>query len=158
MHRYIQLLIEQLREAHSLAPLHKDQNKMSSNEIMDELEEIDRIIDEEPETPMHNIFGIDPDMFPPVEKITKEQTEALVDEILELWTVFHLGADIPENFPKAKLYPLLVKKFREPIVYFPMADTDIVFCDYEPDHCPFGTEYCTCKDFIDEINKNVDPF
>jgi hypothetical protein len=128
-------------------PVNKPQNEMSSHEIIAELEEIDRIIDEEPDKTMHNIFGIDPIIFPPVEKLSNGQAELLADEILELWQHFNIEASYPDNFPKHRLYPLLVNKFREPFLYFPMGITGIEFCDYDPSKCPFGNEYCMCKDY-----------
>ena len=147
MEKYLNQLIGDLREARKRAPVHKPQNDMSGEEIWDELEEIDRIIDEEPDVPMHNIFGIDPIMFPPVEKLTNEQAKRLAGEILELWGYFNIDAVYPDNFPLYKLYPLLVDKFKKPFLYFPMGMTGIEFCNYEPSECPFGDEYCTCKDF-----------
>ena len=32
-----------------------------------------------------------------------------------------------------------------------MGITGVEFCDYEPENCPFGDEYCTCKDMDDGI-------
>lgn len=147
MDRYISQLIEDLKSAKKWAPISKPQDEMSTSDIIAELEEIDRIIDEEPDKPMYNIFGIDPIMFPPTEKITIQQAETLADEILQLWQHFNINAVYPENFPKHKLYPLLVSKFSEPFLYFPMGITGIEFCDYDSSHCPFGIEYCTCKDY-----------
>lgn len=146
MQKYINQLIEDLRTAKKYAPIHKEQSLMSDTEICEELEEIDRIIDEEPDKPLHNIFGIDPIVFPPLEKLTDIQAQQLADEILALWGVFNIEAVYPEKFPKDKLYPLLVQKFKEPFMYFPMGQTGIEFCHYEPEECPFGNEFCMCKD------------
>ena len=164
MKRYIEQLVEDLRTAKQLAPKQKPQNEMNDEEIWDELTEIDRIIDEEPDQPLHNIFGIDPQSFPPPEKLTTEQAQMLSTEILELWAAFNIEPVYPENFPLEKLYPLLVTKFKKPFLYFPMGMTGIEFCNYEPKECPFGDEYCTCKewsydakdDFDDEA-ENFDP-
>lgn len=149
MQQYIKQLIEDLQAAHKLSPIAKQKEPETQKEIIAELEEIDRLLTEEPEKPMHNIFGIDPIMFPPIEKLQKKQAHQLVDEILELWAAFNIEAVYPKKFPKEQLYPLFVKKFKEPFIFFPMGITGIEFCDYESENCPFG-EYCTCKDFIDD--------
>lgn len=162
MKRYLLQLIEDLRAAKQLAPKQKPRDEMNEEEFWDELIEIDRIIDEEPDQPLHNIFGIDPQSFPTPEKLTNQQAQLLSAEILELWAAFNIDAVYPENFPLEKLYPLLVAKFKEPYLHFPMGMTSIEFCNYEPKECPFGEEYCMCKewsfdaqdDFSDEVEKS----
>jgi len=156
MKRYIEQLIEDLRAAKQLAPKPKPREEMNDEEIWDELIEIDRIIDEEPDRPLHNIFGIDPQSFPPSEKLTNEQAKLLSSEILELWTAFNIDAVYPENFPLEKLYPMLVEKFKKPFLYFPMGLTVIEFCHYEPEECPFGDEYCTCKEWGFEVKDDFE--
>lgn len=155
MKRYIEQLIEDLQAAKRFAPKQKPQEEMTSEEVWDELIEIDRIIDEEPDRPLHNIFGIDPAKFPPPEKLTTEQSQLLATEILELWAAFNIEASYPENFPLDKLYPMLVEKFKKPFLYFPMGITGIEFCHYEPAECPFGDEYCRCKEWGDD-NKSIE--
>ena len=147
MKRYIEQLIDDLQAAKNLVPKQKPQEEMTSGEVWDELIEIDRIIDEEPDRPLHNIFGIDPSNFPPPEKLTTKQAQLLATEILDLWAAFHIEASYPEKFPLEKLYPMLVEKFKKPFLYFPMGITGIEFCHYEPKECPFGDEYCRCKEW-----------
>jgi hypothetical protein len=159
MESYIEQLVEDLRAARKWAPVKKDRENMSDNDVMEELIEIDRIIDEEEEKPMCNIFGIDPVAFPPIEKLTYVQAELLAREILELWQYFNIDAVFPDNFPLYKLYPLLAGKFKKPFLYFPMGITGVEFCHYEPAECPFGSEYCMCKDvdiFSNQGNQTED--
>ena len=153
MERYIEQFIEDLKAAERFVPVQKPHDEMTDDEFMDELYEIDRIIEEKPDKPMHNIFGIDPAAFPPVEKLTTGQAQLLATKILELWAAFHIEAVYPKNLPLEKLYPLLVEKFKTPFLYFPMGMTGIEFCNYEPEECPFGDEYCTCKAFADDWEK-----
>jgi len=155
MERYIEQLIEDLRDARRFAPKQKHHDKKTKEEVWDELIEIDRIIDEEPDRPLHNIFGIDPAIFPPTEKLTNVQSQLLASEILELWNAFHIEASYPENFPLNKLYPMLVEKFKKPFLYFPMGLTGIEFCNYNPEECPFGDEFCRCKEWENEF-ENTD--
>ena len=150
MERYLEQLIGDLKAATKYAPVNKPQNEMDDSSIMEELHEIDRIIIEEPEIPMHKIFGIDPIIFPPSDRLSDEQATILTNEILELWQQFNIDVVVPPNFPLPRLYPLLVKKFTEPFLYFPMGMTSIEFCDYDVSKCPFGDEYCMCKDIDTE--------
>lgn len=150
MKRYIEQLISDLKDAERYVPVQKKQTDMTENEFMEDLYEIDRITDKEPSEPMYNIFGIDPKYLPPVERLTVDQAQLLTMKILELWAAFNIDAVYPENFPLEKLYPLLIKKFKEPFIYFPMGHTGVKFCHYEPEECPFGQEYCDCKDIVAE--------
>lgn len=158
MKRYTEQLISDLKEAEKKAPKQKKTEDMTEKEFMAELIETDRIIDEEPEIPMHNVFGIDPKVFPPVDRLTTEQAKLLAEKILQLWAAFNIDAVYPIDFPLEKLYPLLVKKFKEPFLYFPMGQTGVEFCDYEPENCPFGDEYCDCKEIAAEIEKDEAKF
>jgi hypothetical protein len=147
MERYINQLVNDLKAAKNWAQVNKPKNEISDSDLIAELEEIDHIIDEEPDIPMYKILGIDPVVFPPVEKLTNDQAALLAKEILELWQYFNFEAVYPENFPLHMLYSLLIRKFQEPIMYFPMGTTGIEFCNYDPNECPFGMAYCTCKDY-----------
>lgn len=155
MEKYITQLIEDLREAHNRAPVFKPREEMTEEDILEELQEIDRIIHQEPPSPFRNIFDLDPDIFPPAERLTSQQATALSEEILLLWAAFNIEAVYPHNFPLDRLYPLLIKKFREPFLYFPGGITGLELCNYEPTECPFGEEYCTCKE-IHETWKDYD--
>jgi hypothetical protein len=149
MERYITQLIEDLRDAHQRAPRLKPREEMTEEDILHELQEIDRIIHEDPPSPFENIFGLDPDIFPPVEMLTKEQANAIAEEILLLWAAFNIEAVYPAGFPLERLYPLLIDKFRESFLYFPGGITGLELCNYDPDNCPFGPEFCTCREVIE---------
>lgn len=150
MEKYIKHLIADLKIAAENAPVHKTPEEMSENEFMDNLEEIDRIVTSDPKYNMYDVFGLESDIFPPVEKLTTKQAISLADEILQLWEAYYIESLYPEDFPMEKLYPLLIAKFKEPFLYFPMGITGVEFCEYEPSECPFGEEYCMCKDEIDD--------
>lgn len=153
MERYIQQLAEDLRDAKRFVPKRKPQEEIDEDDFMEGLYEIDRIIDNREDSPMHNIFGIDPISFPPANRLTPDQASFIASEILELWEAFNIEAVYPQNFPLDKLYPMLVEKFKKPFMYFPMGTTGIEFCNYDPDECPFGDDYCTCKDYVDDWEK-----
>ncbi len=149
MERYILQLIEDLREAHDRAPQYKPREEMTEEDILKELQEIDRMINEPPSNPFRNIFDIDPDIFPPADKLTHSQASRLSEEILLLWAAYNIEAVYPHAFPMDRLYPILITKFREPFLYFPGGITSLELCSYDPTECPFGEEYCSCKEIHD---------
>jgi len=97
--------------------------------------------------PMQEWFGIDKANFPPAEKLTKEELELMVDEILKLWHAYNFDAVLPENLPADIAYKVLVDNFDKPVIWVSEGIIGIEFCDYEPENCPFPEEYCMCKDF-----------
>lgn len=149
MEKYILQLIEDLQAAREKVPYHKPREEMTEEDIMEELQEIDRMINEPPSNPFRNIFDIDPDIFPPADRLTPSQAHRLSMEILQLWSAYSIEAVYPCNFPLDRLYPLLIVKFREPFLYFPGGITSLELCSYDPSECPFGEEYCTCKEIHD---------
>jgi hypothetical protein len=49
------------------------------------------------------------------------------------------------------LYKELVKQMREDTVrYVSEGACHLGFCDYMPEECPWGSDYCTCQDFADD--------
>lgn len=146
MERYLEQLIEDLHAARKNAPVNVPQSQLDDQQILEELREIDRIIEQEHEKPMHLIFGIDPSLFPPYENLNEEQAANLAEEIIELFLHFNIDPVYPENYPKEKLYPLLIQKLNEPFLYFPMGMTHLELCNFESSKCPFENGYCNCKE------------
>ena len=88
------------------------------------------------------ITGVEPTVFPAREKLTDAQAEKLARAVLALWKQHGVEADYPADFPLARLYPLLLVKFSEKIPHFGGGSAHVEFCDYDPEHCPFGRRYC----------------
>jgi hypothetical protein len=42
---------------------------------------------------------------------------------------------------------LLVSILDKGVVLVDLGIVGIEFCNYDPTECPFGSEYCTCKDY-----------
>ena len=96
---------------------------------------------------MFGHFGFDPEQFPPAERLTDEQMQALAERLCRLWAAFNYTAVFPEKTPGRVLYPLLIRRMGEPAMLAERGHIGIEFCDYEPEECPFGAEWCDCKDF-----------
>ena len=104
-----------------------------------------------PEGSMNNLFGINAVVFPDAAKLSAEQMEELSYTILELWAAFNFAAEFPDEVPVHLVYTELVKKWRESSVQYTSSGTwHLEFCHYEPSECPWGMEYCTCKEFADD--------
>ncbi len=118
MQRYIEQLIEMLREAHDNRP------SPSFIELPEEMEDLRDIIEfeksmEEDEQTMENVFGIPQIYFPPEDKLNDEQIQLLKKSILELWHVFHYEADFRKGeFNERKQYTMLIEKWKKHVPVF----------------------------------------
>jgi len=94
-------------------------------------------------------FGFEPVQFPPADRLTDEELDALTQALCRLWAAYNFTAVLPDVVPSRLVYPLLLKRMEEPTFVMTRGNTGIEFCDYEPSECPWGLEYCTCKNFSD---------
>ncbi len=97
----------------------------------------------------HNMFyhfGLEPVQFPPENRLTDHHLEALNNAILRLWASFNFGTSFPDNIPPRTLYPLLLRQMQKDCVVVDYGHLGIELCDLNPENCPFGSAYCTCKD------------
>lgn len=148
MDKYIQQLIEMIREAHENKP---EPRKMSFDE---EMEEIEGLFDSNHKT-MEYHFGISLDYFPPVEKLEDKHFDILVPEILSLWNTFNYYPSFPEKLPNKFRYQKMREELKKsnPLLKGTNGIWGIEFCNYDPKKCPFPFEYCGCKEhYLDELN------
>jgi len=111
-----------------------------------------------PQYDADDLFGISVDAFPPAERLTESQQQSLVEAILELWQAFNIVADYPDEVPVTALYNALVNRWKgEPFQYISEGTLHLEFCHYEPEECPWGLEYCTCKELHAKW-ENGDPY
>jgi hypothetical protein len=99
-----------------------------------------------PYYPLENILGIKAEWFPPANKLNVPQIKALVTKLTALWSAFNYHADFPKKLPVDIRYRLMVEKLKEETQYVSDGFIGFEFCHYEPEECPFGKEYCSCKD------------
>jgi hypothetical protein len=98
--------------------------------------------------PMEKVFGIAAEAFPPYEQLTEAQATQLCEAILNLWAVNRLVADIPEGVPPLILYKVLRQSWEEDgIKLITDGSMHREFCNYFQEDCPWGIDYCRCKDF-----------
>ena len=102
-----------------------------------------------PDERMADVFGISNEAFPPMEMLNEAQAEKLNQAILALWRANDIYADFPEKLPSQLiLYRELRKKWLEGSIRIMSEQTmtTIEFCSYNAETCPWGVDFCTCKD------------
>ena len=147
--QYVDYLIIDLQNAKKNVP-----EETKPGEGYEAFEEHMMALEESPDMRLSDIFGISEEVFPPSEKLTDSQLEQLNAAILDMWDAFNIEASCPENVPAKLLYPALVEQFKIETQYWPGWTKGLELCNFEPDKCPFGKEYCTCKEYFPDESDN----
>jgi hypothetical protein len=113
-------------------------------------------LEESPDYPMSHWFGLTEEEFPPSERLTDNQLELMADEFEQLWAAYSFEPDFPEGLPAKRRYELMLDYLDYQCSHWPGGWVHhFEFCDYEPENCPFGSEFCKCKDFVyDDFDVN----
>ena len=111
------------------------------------LEETERYVTEEPAVTMFDHFDLGAEVFPPANLLSDKQIGELVTALRRLWAAFNFTAVLPEKLPARVAYPVLLKRMAEPAMLMTFGHIGIEFCHYEPEECPWGLEWCTCKQY-----------
>jgi len=107
------------------------------------------------ESSMFYHFDLKPEQFPQPEILMDSQLDALTLALKRLWAAFNFTAVVPDKTPGRVVYPILLKRMLEPAMVMDFGHAGVEFCDYEPAHCPFGLEYCSCKKWIEEEEEDL---
>lgn len=95
---------------------------------------------------MYYHFGFEPEQFPQAGMLSDNEIENLVLSLCRLWATYNFTPVFPAHTPGRVLYPLLLQRMSEPTFVMTRGNNGIEFCEYAPEQCPFGEEWCTCKD------------
>ncbi len=90
-------------------------------------------------------FGLLPEQFPPADRLTDADLDAISELLCRLWAAYNFTAVVPDNAPGRVLYPLLLERMKKPTFVMTRGVIGVEFCSYEPEQCPFGLEWCSCK-------------
>jgi hypothetical protein len=123
---------------------------LSQMDFDKEMEEIEAFVSGEGEHPMFDEFGFEKEQFPPVEKLKDDELDMLFQAMLRLWEAYNFSPYYPDDVPIRIIYPLMVEKMSEPVVFLDRGHFTIEFCHYDPKECPFGLDFCTCKEFLEK--------
>ncbi len=110
--------------------------------------EMERWLECEHEGSMFSAFGLEPEQFPPLDRLSDEQVEGLTFALLRLWESFNFSASFPNKTPARILYPLLLERMLEGCMVLDDGHIGIEFCEYDPATCPFEMTYCDCREFM----------
>lgn len=156
MQKYIDQLLEDILAAHRPEGAEPSQNETFSMEK--HFEEVERWLENDPEHTFTYYCGLQPEQFPPAERLTDEQLDAVYKAYGQLLFSWNLDADIPESLPLRKAYPLLIGTLQHKVDIVNDGFMTIEFCTYDPPSCPFE-KGCRCKEYHtkpDEINGNAE--
>jgi hypothetical protein len=150
MQEYISQLLEDMATAHREATEDKQQDEPFS--IEQHFEELEKWLAGEPEYTFAEHCGLQPEQFPPVERLTDEQLHSIYKAYGQLLHSWNLGVDIPESFPLSRAYPLLISTLHHKVEIVSDGFITIEFCSYDVPSCPFE-EHCQCKQYQAESDE-----
>ena len=143
MQTYLSQLITDMHQSATHVPQSRIPEGTFDPDYQDELEA-------SPDYPMSHWFGLTKEQFPASYRLSPEQLELMADEFEQLWAAYSFEPDFPEGLPAKRRYELMRDYLDHECSHWPGGWVHhFEFCDYDPENCPFGTEYCKCKDFND---------
>jgi hypothetical protein len=118
MERYVSQLIEDLQAAKS--------KKVSAT-----------VQDEDGKTTLEKCFDIKHIAFPPADRLSESQINALNEAIMSLLEAHNYAINITtiKNLPAHILYQYFVKQWTTKVWYDTHGLTGLEFCDYNPEEC-----------------------
>jgi len=141
MQNYLIQLITDLHKSAEKVPQSRIPEGEFDPEYMMELEESG-------EKPMSHWFGLEKEQFPPSERLSEEQLEMMATEFEKLWKAYSFYPDFPDGLPAKRRYELMRDYLEHPTQHWPGGwEHHFEFCDYDPSHCPFGDEFCRCREY-----------
>ncbi len=165
MEKYVNQLIEELEKLKANKP-----DKPNVNILYPDHPALDYGLDYiaewecAPMVPMAELMGFGQENLPIVDRLTESQALAINEKILDVWLVFNFYADFPDGLPELTKYKIIRKRWGEDVQYISEGMCHFEFCDYNPESCPFGIEYCSCKDIepfdmddMKPLNENESP-
>jgi hypothetical protein len=161
---FIDQLCQDIRDAKNFVFPEEDYSSpLTQNSFHDGDDFVPPWLIDEPEYPIHELFEISPEFFPPSAFLSKEHMQQVLDAIQELWESQRLWTWLPEDAPLSLRYEAIRKLWSEETSPFPCKDcftkTHLEICPHDMDSCFWGERYCLCKSIIpefDEFGNRVD--
>lgn len=154
METYLKQLVEDICNACRIEDPGDAQTRTEAYEddLPELFAEVERFIHEDPIQDLSYYSGLRPEQFPPAEDLTQEQIDTVVNAFSEMLQSWNIAADLPDDFPNERKYPLLVSLLNERFHIQNMGTVHWSFCDFDETTCPFG-EHCLCKEFNSTIGR-----
>lgn len=160
MEKYINQLLDDLKAAQSNERPNIDYALLYPDHPANDFPGLEYIIEwEKGESySMEELFGIKAEAFPPVEKLTETQIKSLVEAMTELWLSFNIQPEEQSHAPFSLIYQIFVNFWKtETVQYTNTGTLHIEFCHYDVENCPWGSEYCECKEYEQDF-ESMDEF
>lgn len=146
MQNYINQLLGDLSE---LISYHQT-NMSSESLLVMESESSDDLLEFaklsiQPDCSFADILEIQQEQLPPSDKLSDRQISALFDSLNDALIVFQCFLDFPDKISNRKKYTILRSYWNEPQLICNKSVNTIDFCDYDQEHCVYGSEGCECK-------------
>jgi len=157
---YLDQLIADMHQAAQRVPTSKIPEGTFDPDYQDELEA-------SPDRLMSEWFGLEKEFFPPSEMLTTEELDLMANEFELMWAAYSFFPEFPEGLPAKRRYELMREYLDYRCQHWPGGwEQCFTFCDYEPLRCPFGIEFCKCKNFendnldvsLESTDENVLPY
>lgn len=113
----------------------------------DHLLEIEKYFQKENLKSISEIIGLELIQFPPSEKLEIYQMKALNKSLIKLLGSWCIEVDMPKTLPASKKYSLLLSVFDKRVPILNSGIIQIEMCDYNIRSCPFGEQFCHCKEW-----------
>jgi len=144
MQTYINQLIEDLTAAQSKE--NAINRKLIEEDFEAHIAELERYMNGEGKQRIRKIIGKKKEAFPPVERLTDQQLNAVSEALLECLYSWNITIDLPKNIPAALQYKVLVDALKYKVVIVSSGFIHLELCHYDSECCPFGKEFCRCLD------------
>ncbi len=100
-------------------------------------------------TRLFELFSLGQGIFPPSERLTKDQVSLLLTAIETLWRAWTIHWDCPPSLTARRRYTVMVERMeQDPIQYNYEFGANINFCDHRDEgKCPFSDKgQCWCEE------------
>jgi len=152
MDDYIQQLLKDISKASErAATLNTDEEGILNPERY-----IEFLYSDDHQKCLGEYVGFLPSEFPERDLLTDVQVKMVVNALFELYLAYGVSLVLPDELPAREQYLFYIQALDEMLYLDGFTSVGIEFCEYEPEGCPFGAEYCTCGDFLGEEESDED--
>lgn len=81
--------------------------------------------------PLSDHLGVSRELFPAAAQLEDDEIKIIVEKILDVWSVYHYLADLPEGLPIRIAYETLLSVWDETVACFPFGNFHFDFYEME---------------------------